>query len=140
MVLLQGDFNAQVGRNRDRWYPSLGKLSVGKENSNGYRLLQFYRYNNLVVTNTVLGYKMAHMLTWYSRDGKATNLIDYVIVNRRLAGSIQDTWVYRSFVIDVKIKDHQLVVSRVNLKLKFRKGNYLPVNYYVGRLQEENLR
>ena len=48
MVFLLGDFHAQVGRNRDRWYPSLGKFGVGKENSNGYRLLQFYRYNNLV--------------------------------------------------------------------------------------------
>ena len=49
-----------------------------------------------------------------------------VFVNRRLAGSIQDTRVYRSAVIDVKSKDHHLVVSKVNLKLKFRKGNYLP--------------
>ena len=37
MVFLLGDFNAQVGRNRDRWYPSLGKFGVGKENSNGSR-------------------------------------------------------------------------------------------------------
>ena len=26
MVLLQGNFSAQVSRNRDRWQPSLGKL------------------------------------------------------------------------------------------------------------------
>ena len=32
MVFLLGYFNAQVGRNRDRWYPSLGKFGVGKEN------------------------------------------------------------------------------------------------------------
>ena len=25
----QGDFNAQVGRNRDRWHPSLGKFVDG---------------------------------------------------------------------------------------------------------------
>ena len=31
-------------------------------------------------------------------------------------------------------------MSRVNLKLKFRKGNYLPGSYDVGRLQDENLR
>ena len=30
MVFLLGDFNAHVGRNRDRWYPSLGKFGVGK--------------------------------------------------------------------------------------------------------------
>jgi hypothetical protein len=40
----------------------------------------------------------------------------------------------------VKSKDHHLVVSRVNLKLKSRKGNYLPGSYDVGRLQDENLK
>ena len=35
MVFLLENFNAQVRRNRDRWYPSLGKSGVGKENSNG---------------------------------------------------------------------------------------------------------
>ena len=40
--------------------------------------------------------------------------------------SKQDTRVYRSAVIGVKSKDHHLVVSRVNLKLKFRKGNLPP--------------
>ena len=53
MMFLLGDFDAQVGRKRDRWYPSLGKFSVGKENINGYKLLQFCRYDNLVITNTV---------------------------------------------------------------------------------------
>ncbi|XP_065565921.1 craniofacial development protein 2-like [Artemia franciscana] len=77
IVFLLGDFDAQVGRNRDRWYPGLGKFGLGEEKSNGYRLLKFRRYNNLVITNAVFGYKMAHKLKWYSRDGKA-NLIGYV--------------------------------------------------------------
>ena len=38
----------------------------------------------------------------HSRDGKTANFIDYVIAKRRLAGSIQDTGVYRSTVIDIK--------------------------------------
>ena len=136
MVFLLGDFNTQVGRNRDRWYPILDKFDVGKENSNGYRLLQFCRYNNLVITNTLFAHKMAHKLTWYSRDGKTSDLIDYVIVNRRLVGSIQDTWVYRSAVIDVKSKDHRQIVFKANLKLKFRKGKYLLGSYDGGRLQD----
>ena len=83
---------------------------------------------------------MAHTLTWYSRYGKTANLIDYGIVNRRLAGSIQDTRVYRSAVIDMKSKDQHLVVSRVKLKLNLWKGNYLSGSYDVGRLQDESLR
>ena len=102
MVFLLWDFNAQVVINRDRWYSNLGKLGVGKGNSNDYRLLQFCRYTNLVITNTVFGHNIAHKLTWYSHDGKTANLGDYAIVNQRLAGSIQDTRVYRSAVIDVK--------------------------------------
>ena len=47
---------------------------------------------------------------------------------------------YRSAFIDVKSKDHHLVVSKVNLKLKFRKSNYLPKSYDVGKIQDENLR
>ena len=47
---------------------------------------------------------MAHNLTWYSRDGKTSNLIDYVIVNQRLAGSMQGSRKYRSAVIDFKSK------------------------------------
>ena len=45
---------------------------------------------------------------------RKTNLIDYVIGNQTLTGSMQDTRVYRSGFIDVKSKDHHLVVSRVN--------------------------
>ena len=82
---------------------------------------------------------MAHKLTLYSRDGMTAKLIDYVIVNWGLAGLIQDARVYRSAVINVKSKDCHLVLSRVNLKLKFLNGNYLPGSYDVGRLQDENL-
>ena len=83
---------------------------------------------------------MAHNLTWYSRDGTTENIICYVTLKRRLAGSVQDTKVYRSSVIDVKIKDRHLVVSRVNLKLRFQKGNFIPRRYDAGRLRDEYLR
>ena len=68
---------------RYKYCPSLGNFGVGK-NSNGYRLLQFLRCNNLVMTNTAFGHKIANKLTWHSCDGNAANLIDNFIVNRRL--------------------------------------------------------
>ena len=83
---------------------------------------------------------MAHKFGWYSRNGKTENLIDCVITSRRLAGAIHYTRIYRSAVIDLKSADHHLVVSKVKLKLKFRKGKCLPGRYDVGRLQDENLR
>ena len=79
---------------------------------------------------------MAHQLTC-----KTANLIDCVIVSQRLAGYIQDRniGVYRSADIEVKSKDHNRVLSRVNLKLKSIKNNYLPENYDVSKLQDEIL-
>ena len=53
---------------------------------------------------------------------------------------MQDTRAYRRAVIDAKSKDHNLEVSRVNLKLKFRMSHYLPGIYDFSRLQDENLR
>ena len=41
---------------------------------------------------------------------------------------------------NIKSKDHHLVVSRVNLKMKFRKNNYLLGSYDAGRLHDKNLR
>ena len=117
MVFLLGNFNTQVGRKGDRWYPSLNKFRVGKEKSNGYRLLQFCWYNNLVISNTVVGHKMAHTLKWYSRNGKTDNLSDSFVVNRRLANQYK-ILAYIIVVSYVKTKDNHLVVSRANLKLK----------------------
>ena len=79
-------------------------------------------------------------MTWYSFDSKPANLVDYVKVNRRLAGSIQCTRVYRGAVVDVKSNDHHLVVSRVKIKVRFWKDNYLPGSHDIGKLQDLNLR
>jgi len=43
MVFLLGDFNAQVGRNRDRWYPSLGKFCVEKKTAMAIGFCNFVR-------------------------------------------------------------------------------------------------
>ena len=47
---------------------------------------------------------------------------------------------YRSAVVDVKDKGHHLVVSKVNLKLKFRKSKYSPRCCGLDTLLDESLR
>ena len=61
-------------------------------------------------------------------------------MSQRLLGLIQDAGVCGNGAIDVKSKDHHLAVSRVNLKQKFRKGDYLPRSCDVVILQVVNLR
>ena len=69
---------------------------------------------------------MANKLTLCLHDGEIANLMNYFIVSQRLTGSMQDTRVYVSAVIDY---DHYLVGSRINLKLMLRKGNYVSGSY-----------
>ena len=73
--IFKGKLNDQVGRNRNMWYQRIGKLGVRKETSDDYRLLQFCKYNNLDITNTVCGHKMARKLKWYLHAGKKVNLL-----------------------------------------------------------------
>ena len=42
-ILLLGDFNARVGRNRDIWYGVIGHHGVGSMNSSSLRLLSLLR-------------------------------------------------------------------------------------------------
>ena len=72
---------------------------------------------------------MAHTFAECSHYDKAANPIDFVVLNQRLLGSIQDTRAYRSTVIDVKSKDHCLVGFMANSQLKLRKNNYISGRY-----------
>ena len=62
---------------------------------------------------------MTYKVTWWSHVVKTANFIDYIIIYQRLRGSIQAIRC-RSSVAYIKSKGHHLIVSRVNLKLKFR--------------------
>ena len=69
-----------------------------------------------------------------------TNLINYIIVNQRLARSVQDTRVFRSTVNKNKSKDHHLAGCGVNLEPKFRNDNCIPGSYNLSKIQDVNSR
>ena len=47
-----GDLSARIGSDCDLWPSHLGCHGIGKMNKNGQRLMEFYNYYNLCVTNT----------------------------------------------------------------------------------------
>ncbi|XP_063585355.1 uncharacterized protein LOC134762738 [Penaeus indicus] len=90
-LLLLGDFNARVGRNKDAWPGELGSHGYGRENSNGLLLLSLCAEENLVITNTVFKHKDAHKVTWMHPRSKHWHLLDYIITRQQDLGDILDT-------------------------------------------------
>ncbi|VDP32931.1 unnamed protein product [Heligmosomoides polygyrus] len=120
VILLAGDFNAHVARNRDGWKEVLGRYGIGEENDNGVRLLTFAAANGLVIGNSIFQHKQKHQLTWRAPNGNESVLLDYVLVNRR----------FRTSIRDVRVKggadcgsDHHLVCARMRLRLQKGKGS-----------------
>ena len=68
-VVLLGDFNVRVGKNAKTWHV-LGKIGVGKLNSNGSMLLQFCKEMGFQITNTMFQMKDKFKTTWMHPDSK----------------------------------------------------------------------
>ncbi|XP_063586262.1 uncharacterized protein LOC134763626 [Penaeus indicus] len=90
-LLLLGDFNARVGRNKDAWPGELGSHGYGRENSIGLLLLSLCAEENLVITNTLFKHKDAHKVTWMHPRSKHWHLLDYIINRQQDLGDILDT-------------------------------------------------
>ena len=90
-LLLLGDFNARVGRNKHAWPGVLGSHGHGKENSNGLLLLSLCSEENLAITNTVFKHKDVHRVTWMHPRSKHWHKLDYMITRHQDLSEILDT-------------------------------------------------
>ena len=70
MKILQGDFNAKVGR-ENIFKPTIENESLHQDNNdNGVKILYFATSKNLVVKSTLLTHRDIHKNTWTFPDGK----------------------------------------------------------------------
>ena len=81
IVVVQGDWNAKVGQDAyHNWGDTHGPHCNNKTNDRGLRLLEFARYNNLILANTLGPHKNSRRWTWHSPNGEHHNQIDYIMV------------------------------------------------------------
>ncbi|VDO87169.1 unnamed protein product [Heligmosomoides polygyrus] len=119
VILIAGNFNARVGRNRSGWEEVLGRHGVGEVNDNGVRLLTFAAANGLLIGNSIFQHRQIHQLTWRTPNGTDSALLDYVLINRQFRTSISDVRVKRGADCG---SDHHLVCARM-LRLQKARGS-----------------
>ena len=97
------------------WQGSIGKFGPEEWNENGVKLLEFLAFNSLVVTNTLFQHKPYQKWTWFNlaESSRLMHVLDYIVVNSHFRSSLLDTTYLQT--------DHQLVVSKVRMKLKAKR-------------------
>ena len=80
-IILLGDLNVRVGRDSQTW-KCLGSHGLGKSNSTGLQLLQFWNKHDLIIGKTWFHQKNKYKGTWQHPRSRHWHMIDYVIVHR----------------------------------------------------------
>ena len=118
IIIVQGDWNAKVGEDAySNWKDTCGPYGNNETNDRGLRLLEFARYNNLLLVNTLGPHKASRRWTWHSPGGEYHNQIDYILVQKRFRSSV-NTGGTRSFPKADIGSDHDLVLMSFRLRLK----------------------
>ena len=123
--VIMGDWNAKIGKDNIGWERVMLKNGYGDRNERGERLLEFALKQDLLICNTKFQQKDCRKWTWKSPDGRTTNMIDLILIDRRWMTSVR---LCRTFQGADIASDHSLVLCNVKLKLK-----RLPKKIYVKR-------
>lgn len=123
--VIMGDWNAKIGKDNKGWERVMLKSGYGERNERGERLLEFALEQDLLICNTKFQQKDCRKWTWKSPDGRTTNMIDLILIDRRWMTSVR---LCRTFQGADIASDHSLVLCNLKLKLK-----RLPKRIYVKR-------
>ncbi|KAJ8403273.1 hypothetical protein AAFF_G00354900 [Aldrovandia affinis] len=137
IIIMQGDWNAKVGEDAyPNWKDTCGPYSNIKTNDRGLRLLEFARYNNLMLANTLGLHKASRRWTWHSPNGEHHNQIDYILIKKRFQSSV-NIGRTRSFPKADIGSDHDLVLMSFRLRLKkIKSSKYTRMKLNLDKLQD----
>lgn len=113
-IILLGDFNAQMGREK-KFKDIIGNYPAHRRtNRNGERLVQLCKSTGLIMKSTAFKHLPRKQKTWTSPNPSLGEFqIDHVAISRKSSKEIQNVKVIRNAKID---SDHYL--SKVKVKLQ----------------------
>ena len=83
VTIVIGDMNAQVGK-EEMYHPTIGKQSLHEiTNDNGYRLIQFATFNNMIIGSTMFQHKKIHKSTWTAPNRAFESQTDHIVIHAR---------------------------------------------------------
>lgn len=129
ILIIAGDFNAQVGTGYHTFRANMGPYGKGRLNSNGESLLHMASRNNLTITNTLFPHPLKHVTTWEApyraykhwdgteRKHPIRNQIDFILMRIPHRILVTDS---RSYSGTYTFTDHRLVRAKLTI---FNFGN-----------------
>ena len=107
IFILQGDFNAKIGRSSIK-STHKGHFSRGCENKNASLLNEFLAINNLTATKTLFKHSTRHLTTWQEKlnNKMVFYTIDYIITQQKIISYIKNSRSYSGIKLST---DHRLV-------------------------------
>ncbi|CAG2197112.1 Craniofacial development protein 2 [Mytilus edulis] len=114
ILMILGDLNAKVGKDRTGREREMGPNGIGEMNENGEIFADFCAVNSLVIGGTLFPHKNCHKVTWVSPNGVTENQIDHIAISQRWRSSLQDVRNKRGADI---ASDHHLIIAKIQLKL-----------------------
>ncbi|XP_037959260.1 craniofacial development protein 2-like [Teleopsis dalmanni] len=119
VIILMGDFNAQIGGNNSEYRSVMGSHGIGTCNENGELFLELCMNYDLRIGGSLFPHKTCHKVTWKSPAGNFESQIDHICISKRWSKALCDVRNKRSADID---SDHYLVVAE--LKFNIPKHRY----------------
>lgn len=113
--IIVGDWNAKIGKDNTGWEDIMLSYGYGERNERGERLLEFALKHDMLICNTKFQQKDCRKSTWRSPDGRYTNMIDLIMIDKRWKTSIKLCRTFQGADIS---SDHSLVLCNLQLKLK----------------------
>lgn len=118
IILVLGEFNAKIGR--ERYYRAIIGNHILREisNDNGTKLVNFAAEKDLVVKSTMIPRKDIHKYTWIAPNGLYKNQIYRILINNRFKNSIKNIRTLRGADSE---SDHLLVEFWMKVKFNLKK-------------------